>query len=77
MNYQNKIKEALLGSGIVEAAKQELCLLAEDFQGVQEAYRLALQSLCGETDTQARHLSDAIDQQCASLFSLRACRGCR
>lgn len=75
MNYQNKIKEALLGSGIVEAARQELCLLAEDFQGVQEAYRSALQSLCGETGNRARHLSDAIDQQCALLFFFAGVQG--
>jgi len=77
MNYQNQIKEALLGSNIVEAAKQELCLLAEDFRGVQEAYRSALQSLCGETDAHARHLSDAIDQQCASLFFFAGVQGLR
>lgn len=75
MDYRNQIQEILLGSGIVEAAKEGLTLWVEDFRTVQAAYQSALQTFSAEENGEARRLSDAIDRQCASLLFFAGVQG--
>lgn len=75
MDYRRQIREILLGSGIVEAAKEELTYLLEDFRALQEEYLLALRSFGDAENPEARRLAAAIDRQCAAMLFFAEVQG--